>query len=47
MITPSAAKVRAFSMARAFEPGMYRTDRRGRMVILFPPSSPAKAGDPV
>ena len=36
-MTASAGKVRAFSMARALEPGMYSTLRRGRMVMLISP----------
>ena len=32
-MTASTGSSRAFSSARAFEPGMYRTLRRGRMVI--------------
>ena len=30
----TAGKVFAFSMARALEPGMKRTERRGRMVVI-------------
>jgi hypothetical protein len=37
-MTASAAKVRAFSMARALEPGMYSTLRRGRMLMSTWPS---------
>src|SRR5712692_797348 len=33
---PSAGRLRALSMARAFDPGMYSTLRRGRMVIWKP-----------
>jgi hypothetical protein len=33
-MTASTGNSRAFSMARAFEPGMYSTLRRGRMVMV-------------
>src|SRR5207253_864136 len=40
-IRASAGKVLAFSSARALEPGMYSTLRRGRMcMISFPSSAP-------
>jgi hypothetical protein len=35
-MTASAGNVRAFSIARAFDPGMYSTLRRGRIVMLMP-----------
>jgi hypothetical protein len=34
-MSESASKVRAFSSARALEPGMYKTERRGRMAVLI------------
>ena len=37
-MTASVGKVRAFSMARALEPGMYNTLRRGRMLMSMWPS---------
>jgi hypothetical protein len=33
-ITPSADNVLALSNARALDPGMYKTLRRGRIVIM-------------
>jgi hypothetical protein len=36
-MTASAGRVRAFSIARALEPGMYSTLRRGRMFMLMCP----------
>ena len=37
-MSASAAKLLAFSCARALEPGIYRTERRGRMffVMIYP-----------
>ena len=45
-MTASAGSVRAFSMARALEPGMYSTLRRGRMAMLMSPSWSALAYRP-
>jgi hypothetical protein len=33
---PSAGRLRAFSSARAFDPGMNKRLRRGRIMGLFP-----------
>src|SRR5215211_1641108 len=45
-MTPSTARLRAFSTARAFDPGMYSTLRRGRIMRGTPsPLHPAHGAD--
>ena len=38
-MTASAGSVRAFSIARALEPGMYSTLRRGRVGMAMSPGA--------